>query len=82
MIDALQTAATGMTRATDRLGKAAETIAASGAPVGDTALPPAAQLDLSSAAADLIGSKSAFALNAAVARTADRMMGQILDISA
>ncbi|GJE48843.1 hypothetical protein GOFOIKOB_1877 [Methylobacterium tardum] len=82
MIDALQTAATGMTRATDRLGKAAETIAASGAPVGDTALPPAAQLDLSGAAADLIGSKSAFALNAAVARTADRMMGQILDISA
>ena len=82
MIDALQTAATGMTRATDRLGKAAETIAASGAPVGDTALPPAAQLDLSGAAADLIGSKSAFALNAAVAKTTDRMMGQILDISA
>jgi flagellar basal body rod protein FlgG len=82
MIDALQTAATGMTRATDRLGKAAETIAASGAPVGDTALPPAAQFDLSGAAADLIGSKSAFALNAAVAKTTDRMMGQILDISA
>jgi hypothetical protein len=82
MIDALQTAATGMTRATDRLGKAAETIAASGVPAGYTALPPAAQLDLSGAAADLIGSKSAFALNAAVARTADRMMGQILDISA
>ena len=38
MIDALQTAATGMTRATDRLGKAAETIAASGAPVGDAGL--------------------------------------------
>jgi hypothetical protein len=71
MIDALQTATTGMTRATDRLGKAAETIAASGAPVGDTALPPAAQVDL-----------SAFALNAAVARTSDRMMGQLLDISA
>ncbi|MGU3656512.1 MULTISPECIES: hypothetical protein [unclassified Methylobacterium] len=82
MIDALQTATTGMTRATDRLGNAAETIAASGAPVGDTALPPAAQVDLTSAAADLVGSKSAFALNAAVARTADRMMGQLLDISA
>lgn len=82
MIDALQTAATGMTRATDRLGKAAETIAASGAPVGDTALPPPVQVDLSGAAADLIGSKSAFALNAAVARTADSMMGQLLDISA
>lgn len=82
MIDALQTATTGMTRATDRLGKAAETIAASGAPVGDTALPPAAQVDLSGAVADLIGSESAFALNAAVARTSDRMMGQLLDISA
>ena len=35
MIDALQTATTGMTRATDRLGTAAQTIAASGAPLGD-----------------------------------------------
>ncbi|XYD08287.1 flagellar protein [Methylobacterium sp. NMS12] len=82
MIDALQTAATGMTRATDRLGKAAETVAASGAPVGDIALPPAAQVDLSGAALDLIGSRSAFALNAAVARSADRMMGQLLDVTA
>ncbi|MEE7504372.1 flagellar protein [Methylobacterium sp. C33D] len=82
MIDALQTAATGMARATDRLGKAAETIAASGAPTGDTALPPAAQVDLSGAALDLIGSRSAFALNAAVARSADRMMGQLLDVTA
>ncbi|MEH3064196.1 MAG: flagellar protein [Methylobacterium radiotolerans] len=82
MIDALQTAATGMTRATDRLGKAAETIAASGAPVGDAALLPAAQVDLSGAALDLIGSRSAFALNAAVARSADRMMGQLLDVTA
>ncbi|MEE7492488.1 flagellar protein [Methylobacterium oryzae CBMB20] len=82
MIDALQTAATGMSRATDRLGTAAETIAASGAPVGDTALPPAAQVDLSGAALDLIGSRSAFALNAAVARTADRMIGRLLDVTA
>lgn len=83
MIDALQTATMGMTRATDRLGSAASAIAASGAPpAGDTALPPAAQVDLTSAAADLIGAKSAFALNAAVARTADRMTGQLLDISA
>ena len=82
MIDALQTAATGMTRATDRLGRAAETIAASGAPTGDMALPPAAQVDLSGAALDLMGSRSAFALNAAVARSADRMMGQLLDVTA
>ena len=82
MIDALQTATAGMTRASDRLGKAAQTIAASGAPAGDTALAPAAQVDLSGAAVDLIGAKSAFALNAAVARTADRMTGQLLDISA
>ena len=82
MIDALQTAAAGMTRATDRLGNAARTIAASGMPTGATALPPAAQVDLSSAAADLIGSQAAFALNAAVARTADRMSGALLDISA
>jgi flagellar basal body rod protein FlgG len=82
MIDALQTATAGMTRATDRLGTAAQSFAFSSAPLGDTALPPAAQVDLSSAAADLIGARSAFALNAAVARTADRMTGQLLDISA
>lgn len=82
MIDALQTATAGMARTTDRLGTAAKTIAASGAPLGDAALPPAAQVDLSSAAADLIGSEAAFALNAAVTRTADRMTGKLLDISA
>ncbi|MGH1572598.1 flagellar protein [Methylobacterium sp. P31] len=82
MIDALQTATAGMTRATDRLGITAKAIAASGAPLGDTALPPAAQVDLSSAAVDLIGSETAFALNAAVARTADRMTGKLLDINA
>lgn len=82
MLDALQTATTGMARATDRLGIAAQTIAASGAPVGDTSLGPAAQVDLSGAAVELIGAKSAFALNAAVARTADRMTGQLLDLSA
>ena len=82
MIDALQTATTGMARATDRLGTAAQTIASSGAPVSGTALAPADRVDLSGAAVELIGSKSAFALNAAVARTADRMTGQLLDINA
>jgi flagellar hook protein FlgE len=82
MIDALQTATAGMARATDQLGKAAQTIAASGAPVSDAALPPAAQVDLTSAAMDLIGSETAFALNAAVARTADRMTGRLLDVIA
>jgi flagellar hook protein FlgE len=82
MIDALQTATAGMARATDQLGKAAQTIAASGAPVSDAALPPAAQVDLTSAAIDLIGSEATFALNAAVARTADRMTGRLLDVIA
>ena len=82
MIDALQTATTGMTRATDRLGTAAQTIASSGGPVADPTLVPSDRVDLSGAAAELIGSKSAFALNAAVARTADRMAGQLLDINA
>ncbi len=82
MLDALQTATTGMTRASDRLGSAAQTIASAGAPVAGTGLQPAAQVDLSSAAAELVGSKSAFALNAAVARTADRMTGRLLDINA
>ncbi|MGU3403732.1 flagellar protein [Methylobacterium brachiatum] len=82
MIDALQTATAGMTRATDRLSTAAQTVAATGAPVGDAALPPAVQVDLSSTVADLIESRTSFALNAAVARTADRMSGQLLDIKA
>ncbi|MGU3667054.1 flagellar protein [Methylobacterium sp. A49B] len=82
MIEAVRTATTGMTQAADRFGTAAQTIASSGAPVGATALAPADRVDLSGAAAELIGSKSAFALNAAVARTADRMTGQLLDVSA
>lgn len=86
MIDGLQTATqtatAGMIRAADRLGTAAQSLAATGAPVGDAAVPPAARVDLSSAAANLIGSETAFALNAAVARTADRMTGRMLDISA
>ncbi|MCJ2123224.1 flagellar protein [Methylobacterium sp. J-077] len=82
MIDALQTATAGMTRATDRLGNAAQKVAEIGAPAGDAALPPAAQVDLSSTAADLVESRTSFALNAAVARTADRMSGQLLDITA
>jgi hypothetical protein len=82
MIDALRTATAGMTRAEDRLGTAAQTIASSGAPVGDPAAAPADRVDLSGAALDLIGSETAFALNAAVARTADRMTGRLLDISA
>jgi flagellar basal body rod protein FlgG len=82
MIDALRTATTGMARATDRLGTAAQSIAGAGLPDGDAALPAAARVDLSSAAADLIGARTGFALNAAVARAADRMTGQLLDISA
>lgn len=83
MIDALQTAFTGMARATDRLGAAAQTIASAEAPVSSgTTLEPAAQVDLSDAAVELLGAKSAFALNAAVARTANRMAGQLLDINA
>ncbi|OXE37859.1 flagellar protein, partial [Methylobacterium radiotolerans] len=45
-------------------------------------LPRGGAVDLSGAALDLIGSRSAFALNAAVARSADRMMGQLLDVTA
>ena len=82
MIDAVRTATAGMTQAADRFGTAAQTIASSGAPVGTTTLAPADRVDLSGAAGELIGAKSAFALNAAVARTADRMTGRLLDINA
>jgi flagellar hook protein FlgE len=78
MIDAVRTATAGMTQAADRFGSAARTVASG----GTAALAPADRVDLSGAAAELIGSKSAFALNAAVARTADRMTGQLLDVSA
>ena len=80
MIDSLQTATTAMTRATERVGTAAQTIASSGVPVGGPALAPSDRVDLSGAAAELFGAKSAFALNAAVARTSDRMIGRMLDI--
>ena len=82
MIDAVRTATVGMTQAADRFGTAARTIASSGGPVGTPALAPSDRVDVSAAAAELIGSKSALALNAAVARTAGRMTGRLLDISA
>lgn len=86
MSDALTIATGGMTNAAQRLDAVAGRVAALGTgtvPDGSSGtLPPAATLDLSATALDLIGARTGFALNAAVARTADRMTQRTLDILA
>jgi flagellar hook protein FlgE len=92
MSDALRIAASGMYAAGVRLDATAGRIAASGlAPVapevgsgareiGGAPLPPAVDVDLSQNALDLIQARASFSMNAAVARTADAMTRQVLDI--
>lgn len=85
MSDALTIATGGMTHAAQRLDAVARRVATLGTgtvPEEGATLPPAATLDLSATALDLIGAKAGFALNAAVARTADRMTQRTLDILA
>ncbi|MFC6789293.1 flagellar protein [Methylobacterium komagatae] len=84
MSDALTIATGGMNAAAQRLDAVAGRVATLGTgmmPDGSSsALPPAATLDLSTTALDLISAEASFSLNAAVARTADGMMKRTLDI--
>ena len=83
MLDAVQIATSGMAAASDRLASAAQKVASLGVePTSSVTLPPAARVDLSSTALDVIGAKVAFGLNAAVLRTADQMSKRLLDVTA
>ncbi len=84
MSDALTIATGGMNAAAQRLDAVAGRVATLGTGImpdaSSGALPPAATLDLSTTALDLISAEASFSLNAAVARTADRMTQRTLDI--
>ncbi|MET0368003.1 MAG: flagellar protein [Methylobacterium sp.] len=86
MSDALTIATGGMNTASQRLDAVAGRVAALGTgsvpDEGGGTLPPAATLDLSATALNLIEARTSFALNAAVARTADTMTKRTLDILA
>lgn len=86
MSNALTIAAGGMNAAAQRLDVAATRVASLGvetAPDGSgSTLPPAATVDLSATALDLIEARTSFSLNAAVARSADTMTKRTLDILA
>jgi flagellar hook protein FlgE len=77
-VQALNTAAAGMFAAADRLSASAQRVAASG--VEDTKA--AEKTDLAKEAVEQISAKTDFKANAAVAKTADEMMGALLDIKA
>ncbi|MGC5777829.1 flagellar protein [Methylobacterium sp. NFXW15] len=86
MTDALTIATGGMNAAAQRLDAVAGRVATFGTETVPDAsrgtLPPAATVELSTTALDLIEAKASFSLNAAVARTADRMTQRTLDILA
>lgn len=86
MSDALMIASGGMNAAAQRLDAVAGRVATLGTGTvlnaSSGTLPPAATFDLSATALDLIEAKASFSLNAAVARTADRMTQRTLDILA
>ncbi len=86
MSDALSIATGGMNAATLRLDAAAARVATLGTgPAGEGsggALPHAATVDLSSTVLDMISARTSFSVNVAVARTANTMAKQVLDILA
>ncbi|MCJ2012817.1 flagellar protein [Methylobacterium sp. J-076] len=90
MSDALTIATGGMTTAARRLDAIAGQVSTLGTGTLDTgtlggegtALPPAATVDLSASVLGLIEARTGFAMNAAVARTADAMAKRTLDILA
>lgn len=86
MSDALTIATGGMAAAAQRLDVAAGRVATLGTgtvPDGSAgALPPAATVDLSATALSMIEAGAGFAMNAAVARSADTMTKRTLDILA
>jgi flagellar hook protein FlgE len=91
MFEALSIATGGMQAASRQLDTAAEQIASLGASTPSTnptvtgdggggALPPAVTVDLSSRVLDVLDAQTNFALNAMVARTADAMAKQAIDM--
>jgi len=84
MSDALTIATGGMNAAALRLDAAAARVATPGAASAAEggALPPAATVDLSSTVLDMITARTSFSVNVAVARTANTMAKQVLDILA
>lgn len=84
MQDALTIATGGMNAASVRLDAAAGRVATLGTQTGGggATLPPAATVDLSSTVLDMISAQTSFSMNVAVARTANTMAKQVLDILA
>ncbi|HYE47069.1 MAG TPA: flagellar basal body rod C-terminal domain-containing protein [Caulobacter sp.] len=72
-MQALSIAAAGLTAATARLDASAQRVAR---------WSPASDVDLAREAVEQVSAKTAFKANAAVIRSADRMMGELLDILA
>jgi hypothetical protein len=70
-MDAISTAAAGLTAAANRFDQAAQRVAA-----------PQADDDFASAVVDTVEASVAFEADAAVIRAADRMTGTLLDILA
>jgi flagellar basal body rod protein FlgC len=68
-MDAISTATSGMSAALAQFGQAAQTIASPGG-------------DVAQAAVQTVEAKTSFAANAAVLKSADAMMGALLDILA
>jgi flagellar hook protein FlgE len=77
-VQALNTAAAGMFAAADRLSASAQRTAAWGLEETKTE----EKTDLAKEAVEQISAKTDFKANAAVAKTADEMMGALLDIKA
>lgn len=86
MSDALTIATGGMNAAALRLDAAAGRISTLGTgampDAAGSSLPPAATVDLSATVLDMISAQTGFAMNVAVARTANTMAKQVLDILA
>ena len=77
-MQALNTAAAGMFAAADRLSASAQRTAAWSVEEGKAE----SKVDLAKEAVEQISAKTDFKANAAVAKTADEMMGALLDIKA
>lgn len=71
MINAIGSAMAGMARASDRFDRAASRVAQASDPGADT--------DLVTDTVDQIEAKHAFAANVATIRTADEMVGTLID---
>jgi len=75
-VQVIATAAAGMFAAADRLSASAQRTAAWGLEEGQAE----AKIDLAQEAVEQISAKAEFKADAAVAKTADEMMGALLDL--